>query len=66
MFDVERFVTNGYVMDQRSLPWLVGRLVCSVVCPQAESQINSLKLLKRQSYGRSGFDLMRRRVLMAA
>lgn len=33
---------------------------------QAEGQINRLKLLKRQSYGRAGFDLLRRRVLIAA
>jgi len=32
---------------------------------QAEGQINRIKLLKRQSYGRAGFDLLRRRVLMA-
>ena len=33
---------------------------------QAEGQINRLKLLKRQSHGRAGFDLLRRRVLFAA
>ena len=33
---------------------------------QAEGQINRLKLLKRQSYGRASFGLLRRRVLMAA
>ena len=32
---------------------------------QAEGQINRLKLLKRQSYGRASFDLLRRRVLIA-
>ena len=31
---------------------------------QAEGQINRLKFLKRQGYGRAGFDLLRRRVLM--
>jgi transposase len=30
---------------------------------QVEGQINRLKLLKRQSYGRAGFDLLRHRVL---
>ena len=30
---------------------------------QTEGQINRLKLLKRQMYGRAGFDLLRRRVL---
>ncbi len=33
---------------------------------QVEGQINQLKLLKRQSYSRASFDLLRRRVLMAA
>jgi hypothetical protein len=33
---------------------------------QAERQVNRLKLLKRQSYGRASFDLLRRRVLLAA
>ena len=32
---------------------------------QAEGQVNRRKLLKRQSYGRASFDLLRRRVLMA-
>ena len=32
---------------------------------QAEGQIHRLKLLKRQSHGRAGFDLLRRRVLLA-
>ena len=39
-----------------SLPWSSG---------QAEGQINRLKMLKRQTYGRAGFDLLRRRVLLA-
>jgi transposase len=33
---------------------------------QAEGQITRLKLIKRQMYGRAGFDLLRRRVLIAA
>ena len=33
---------------------------------QAKGQINRIKLPKRQSYGRAGFDLLRRRALMAA
>jgi transposase len=40
-----------------TLPWSSG---------QAEGQVNRLKLIKRQSYGRAGFDLLRRRVLFAA
>ena len=33
---------------------------------QAEGQINRLKMLKRQMYGRAGFDLLRKRVLCPA
>ncbi|HSH83401.1 MAG TPA: transposase, partial [Herpetosiphonaceae bacterium] len=33
---------------------------------QAEGQITRLKLLKRTMYGRAGFDLLRRRILLAA
>jgi transposase len=33
---------------------------------QAEGQINKLKLLKRQMHGRANFDLVHRRVLLAA
>lgn len=33
---------------------------------QAEGQINRLKMIKRQMYGRAGFDLLRKRVLCAA
>lgn len=40
-----------------TLPWSSG---------QAEGQINKLKLIKRQMYGRANFDLLRRRVLLAA
>ena len=32
---------------------------------QAGGQITRLKLIKRQSYGRAGFELLRRRVLCA-
>jgi transposase len=39
------------------LPWSSG---------QAEGQINRLKMLKRQMYGRAGFPLLRSRVLRAA
>jgi transposase len=39
------------------LPWSNG---------QTEGQVNKLKLLKRQMYGRANFDLLRRRVLQAA
>ena len=33
---------------------------------QVEGQINRLKLIKRQMYGRASFDLLRQRVLRAA
>ncbi len=33
---------------------------------QTEGQVNKLKSLKRQMYGRANFDLLRRRVLYAA
>ncbi len=33
---------------------------------QTEGQVNRLKTIKRQMYGHAGFDLLRRRVLMAA
>ena len=33
---------------------------------QVEGQIPRLKLIKRQMYGRASFDLLRRRVLLAA
>lgn len=33
---------------------------------QTEGQVNKLKLLKRQTFGRAGFDLLRRRMLLAA
>ncbi len=32
---------------------------------QTEGQVNRLKMLKRQMYGRANFDLLRRRVLYA-
>jgi hypothetical protein len=37
-----------------SLPWSNG---------QVEGQVNRLKLIKRQMYGRAGFDLLRLRVM---
>ncbi|MBN2296606.1 MAG: transposase [Pirellulales bacterium] len=37
-----------------SLPWSNG---------QVEGQVNRLKLIKRQMYGRANFDLLRQRVL---
>ena len=31
-----------------------------------EGNVNRIKMLKRQTYGRAGFDLLRKRVLLAA
>ena len=33
---------------------------------QAKGQINRLKLIKRQSYGRAGLDLLQRRLILTA
>ena len=33
---------------------------------QAEGQINRLKFIKRQSYGRASLDLLKRRLVLAA
>lgn len=45
------------VMAALTLPWSQG---------QVEGQINRLKLIKRQMYGRAKFDLLRKRVLQAS
>lgn len=42
------------VVQAASLPWSQG---------QVEGQVNRLKLIKRQMYGRANFDLLRQRVL---
>jgi transposase len=60
--DLRGFVT-GLDRDRAAieaalkLPWSNGPV---------EGQVNRLKLLKRQMYGRAGFDLLRARVLQAA
>jgi transposase len=38
------------------LPWSNGMV---------EGKVNKLKLIKRQMYGRAGFDLLRKRVILA-
>ena len=47
---------NDYAAVQAGLmsPWSNG---------QVEGQVNRLKLIKRQMFGRAGFDLLRKRVL---
>jgi transposase len=42
------------VTNALTLPWSNG---------QTEGQVNRLKLIKRQMYGRANFDLLRKRVL---
>ncbi|MDQ1741077.1 MAG: hypothetical protein QOE53_2729 [Pseudonocardiales bacterium] len=60
--ELQRFA-NGLVEDRAAieagltLEWSNG---------QTEGQVNKLKLLKRQMYGRANFDLLRRRALRAA
>jgi transposase len=59
--DVRRFAKNlredwDAVLEGVKQPWSQG---------QVEGQINRLKLLKRQMYGRAKFDLLRQRVLHA-
>ena len=44
------------VTNALSLPWSNG---------QTEGQVNRLKLIKRQMYGRANFDLLRKRVLFS-
>ena len=43
-------VTNGL-----TLPWSSGRV---------EGTVNKIKMIKRQMYGRAGFDLLRKRVIL--
>lgn len=60
--DLRGFAT-GLVQDEAAVraaltqPWSNG---------QVEGQVNRLKMLKRQMYGRASFDLLRQRVLYAA
>jgi transposase len=60
--DLQTFATGlqreqEAVMAALTLPWSTG---------QVEGQVNRLKLIKRQGYGRASFDLLRHRVLKAA
>ena len=48
---------NDAVQAALKLPWSQG---------QVEGQVHRLKLIKRQMYGRAGFDLLRLRVLQKA
>ncbi len=56
-FDAGLELCGAAVRAVLTLPWNSG---------QAKGQIDRFKLVKPQRYGRAGFDLLRRRVLMAA
>ena len=55
-------LANGIEVDRAAVE-AAFRLPWSNV--QLENQVNRVKLIKRQSYGRAKFDLLRRRVLAA-
>ena len=48
---------SGAISAALTTPWSNG---------QTEGQLNRLKLIKRQMFGHASFDLLRRRVLLAA
>jgi transposase len=48
---------NNAVRAAMTLPWSTG---------QVEGQINRLKMIKRQMFGRANFDLLNRRFMLAA
>ncbi len=54
---------NGIQRDHAAV---VGALTSPHSQGQTEGQVNRLKMLKRQTYGRANFDLLRRRVLYHA
>jgi transposase len=55
-----RTFANGIKRDQDAIQ---AALMYEWSQGQVEGQVHRLKLLKRQSYGRAGFDLLRHRVL---
>lgn len=59
--DVKRFVAGL----QRDKEEVFAGLTLVYSNGQVEGQINKLKLIKRQGYGRAGFPLLRQRVLHA-
>ena len=48
---------SGAISAALTTPWSNG---------QTEGQVNRLKLIKHQMFGHASFDLLRRRVLLAA
>jgi transposase len=51
---------------KQDLPAVEAAFESSWSTGQVEGQINRLKLIKRQMYGRANFDLLRKRVLLAS
>ena len=51
---------------RRDLPAVEAALTCDWSNGQTEGQINRLKMLKRQMYGRASLDLLKRRFLRAS
>lgn len=60
--DIRSFATGL----EREKPALVKALELPWSNGPVEGRVNKLKLLKRQGYGRSGFELLRKRVLLVA
>ena len=58
-----RAFAEGLRRDKRAV---AGALSQDYSNGQTEGQVTRLKLIKRQMYGRASFDLLRRRVLLAA
>ncbi|MFE5869557.1 transposase [Streptomyces roseifaciens] len=44
---------------------VLAALATTLTSGAAEGNVTAIKLLKRQMYGRAGFDLLRRRILLA-
>ena len=62
MKEIQTFA-KGLIQD---LPAIRAALTCSASNGQTEDQVNRLKFIKRQGYGRAQFDLLRQRVLAVA
>nr|WP_281419885.1 hypothetical protein [Actinoplanes toevensis] len=58
---INRFV-NGVISD---LDAVTAGLSLPYSSGPVEGNVNRIKMLKRQMYGRAGFDLLRKRVLLA-
>ncbi|MFD1534768.1 transposase [Pseudonocardia aurantiaca] len=60
--DLQRFVT-GLRRDHAAVP---NGLTLTYSSGAAEGNVNRIKMIKRQMYGRAKFDLLRKRILLAA